>query len=166
MGRLKKPPAWPSAVPTTYSGTTALSLPYSRDIAVEPNGGRSLTAASALTTGLSGGGVIHAFTVVVWIPRGRSTDSAVVRGRTHPCPGGEHLRQSLVSAAEPATGRHSTRHIIHNIRSGGRLRHWLALAVAVVLHTHIHTTGRGPGTATSAPYVPGPLPPETSSESF
>jgi hypothetical protein len=53
-----------------------------------------------------------------------------------PCPSGDHLCHSLVSAAEPVAGRRSARHIVHNIRSGGRLHHRLALAVAVVLHTH------------------------------
>jgi hypothetical protein len=66
---------------------------------------------------------------------------AMVLGQTHPCPSGERLRHRLVLAAEPAAGQRSACHIIHNIRSGGHLRHWLALAVAVVLHTHIHTTG-------------------------
>ncbi len=35
-------------------------------------------------------------------------------------------------------GRHSAHHIVHNIRSGGRLHHQLTLAVAVVLHTHTY----------------------------
>jgi hypothetical protein len=50
----------PSAVSITYSGTTALSSSYGRDIAIELSGGRSFTAASTLTAGLSGGEVIRA----------------------------------------------------------------------------------------------------------
>ncbi len=60
MGQLKRPPALPSAVSTTYSGTTASSSPYGREMDVEPDRGHSYRAASTLTTGLSGGGVIHA----------------------------------------------------------------------------------------------------------
>jgi hypothetical protein len=56
--------------------------------------------------------------------------------QTRPCPGGDHLCHCLVSAAEPVAGRRSARHIVHNIRSGGRLHHWLTLAVVVVLYTH------------------------------
>jgi hypothetical protein len=57
----------------------------------------------------------------------------------HPSEG--RLCHRSVSAAEPSTGQCSAHHIVHNIRSGGRFSHWLALFVAVVLHTHIHTTG-------------------------
>jgi hypothetical protein len=57
----------------------------------------------------------------------------------------------------------STHHIIHNIRSGGRLRHWHALALVVYTHIYIQQAcpchawdlHHGPGTATSAPFAPG-----------
>ncbi len=90
--------------------------------------------------------------------------SFLVPGWTRPCFSGGHLCHRFASAAEPAAGRHSPHHIVHNIRSRGRLGHWLTLFVAVVLHrhTHIHTTCscrawdlHRPGTATSAPSAPG-----------
>jgi hypothetical protein len=51
---------WGAAFSNLYHlfWTYALSSAYSRDTAVELNGGRSFTAASSLTTGLSAGGVI------------------------------------------------------------------------------------------------------------
>ncbi len=69
MGWRKKPLALPSAVSTTYSGPTASSSSHGRDTAVEPNGGWSFTAASALATGLSGGGVIRACLYLVGSPK-------------------------------------------------------------------------------------------------
>jgi hypothetical protein len=68
--------------------------------------------------------------------------SFLVPGRTHPCPGGGHLRHQLASVVEPVPGRRIARHFIHNI-SGSHPRHRPALAIAVV-HTHTHTLGMPP----------------------
>ncbi len=137
MGRQKKPPALLSAVSTTYSGPTASSLSYGQGTAVEPNGGHRFTAAS---TGLSGGGVI--VIVYTWLdPQrmsygfgygflGPSPDSSMSWGGTP--------SSSFRLVAEPAAGRHSARHIVHNIRSGGRFHQGLALFVAIVLHSHTY----------------------------
>jgi hypothetical protein len=149
----------PSPVSTTYSGTTALSLFYSRDLAVEPKGECSFTAASTLTTGLSGGAVIHACLYLVGCPEdelglrlqlllGPWPDSSM-----HP-PGDVFVivssqQRSLWLGGEALVILSTTsgvgvvfiaRHIVH-IRSGGCLCHWLALAMALVF-THTHTYNR------------------------
>ncbi len=116
------------------------SSSYGRNTAIDSNGGRSFMAASTLETGLSGVGVIRACLYLVgsledklrlllgpWLDSskpllGISLPSSCLSGEAH-------------------GWRHSARHIVHNIRSWGCLRHRLALAVAVVLHTHKHTTG-------------------------
>jgi hypothetical protein len=46
----------------------ASSPSFGRDTAIEPNGGHSLTAALALATGLSGGGVTRACLYLVGFP--------------------------------------------------------------------------------------------------
>ncbi len=124
MGQRKKLPALPLAVSTTYSGTTASSLSYGLDTAMDPNGGRSFTAALTLTAGLFGAGVTRF--VYTWLDPQRMSygfgyDSFLVPGRTRPCPGGG-----------PAARQRSTHHIVHNIRSGGRPHHRLAMAVVVL----------------------------------
>jgi hypothetical protein len=101
--------------------------------------------------------------ILSWIPR-KSYGSFLVPGRTRPCTWQWTSLSHLVSAAEPAAGWSSAHHIVHKIRSGGRLRNWLALAIAIVYtHTYIQQAclcyawdlHRGPGAPTSAPYVPG-----------
>jgi hypothetical protein len=59
--------------------------------------------------------------------------------------------------------RRSTHHIIHNIKSGGCLRHQHALALVVYTHIYIQQAcpchawdlHHGPGAVTSAPFAPG-----------
>ncbi len=79
--------------------------------------------------------------ILGWIDRGRATASATASSRSlaglvH-APGRGRLCHHLISAAEPAAGQHSVRHIVHNIRSGGRP----CLSHGRNLHIHINTTG-------------------------
>ncbi len=109
-------------------------------IAIKPDRGRSFTAASTLTTGLSGGGSNVLF-ILSWIPKGQATALATAPSwslaRLVHAPGGGCLFPYLISAAEPTAGRGSAHRIVHNIRSGGQLHNWLALAVAIV-YTHAY----------------------------
>jgi hypothetical protein len=153
------------AASTTYSGPTASFSSFGRDTAVEPNGGRSFTAALALATGLSGGGIICA--CLYLDPQSKSYgfgySSFLVPGRTHPCPGGEHLRHRLGSVAESAPGRHS-------VRPRPQHQEWGSSPSSACLgrscsNTHTYTQQACPcrpwdlrscpGAAISAPSVPG-----------